>query len=347
MNKKNRILLLISLLVASVIISCNKDENNDETSNNNPTCNIISPSNGEEIIKGTSVNISVDAEDSDGSINEVRYFIDEISVDSSDSFPYNFEWETAEESLGNHTIKATAIDNESGSASDEIIISIVTNVGPCPGMPAITDIDGNTYNTVQIGDQCWMKENLKTTTYNNGTSIPNVTGDNSWASLITGAYVWNENDITWKNSYGALYNWYSIVDPKGLCPSGWHVPTNVEWTALTDFIGGTGAPHGNELKSCRQENSPLGGECDTFDHPRWDQDNSDRGTDDYGFSGLPGGNRYYEGLFYTVGRNGNWWTSTESSSTKAFYRNLSRIYGYVGSSTFNKGSGKSVRCIRD
>ncbi|MDZ7743914.1 MAG: FISUMP domain-containing protein [Bacteroidota bacterium] len=107
---------------------------------------------------------------------------------------------------------------------------------PCPGTPTVTDIDGNVYNTVLIGNQCWMKENLKTTTYRNGTEIPNVTDANAWQILTTGAYVWYDNDISWKDSYGALYNWYTTIDPNGLCPAGWHVPTNDEWTDLTDYL---------------------------------------------------------------------------------------------------------------
>ncbi len=82
----------------------------------------------------------------------------------------------------------------------------------CAGISAVTDIDGNKYNTVQIGSQCWMKENLKTTTYTSGTSIPNVTGNNAWANLTTGAYEWYDNDISWKDKYGALYNWYATID---------------------------------------------------------------------------------------------------------------------------------------
>ena len=111
-----------------------------------------------------------------------------------------------------------------------------------------------------------MKENLKTTTYRNGTAIPNVTDENAWINLTTGAYVWYDNNISWKDLYGALYNWFATVDTNGLCPTGWHVPTDYEWTSLTDFIGGTGEPHGNELKSCRQDNSPLGGGCNQASH---------------------------------------------------------------------------------
>ena len=218
---------------------------------------------------------------------------------------------------------------------------------PCPTMSTITDIDGNVYNTVQIGSQCWIKENLKTTTYQNGTPIPNVTDPDEWVDLTTGAYVWYNNDISWKDLYGTLYNWYATVDANGLCPTGWHVPTNDEWTALTDFIGGTGSPHGNELKSCRQVNSPQGGGCNTSEHPRWNESN-ENGTDDYGFSGLPGGYRNYSGAFSFVGDDGGWWSSTEFSATFAWKRSLGGYYGgavYV--TNYYKQEGFSVRCLRD
>ncbi len=219
----------------------------------------------------------------------------------------------------------------------------------CPGMPTVTDIDGNTYNTVQFGTQCWMKENLKTTTYQNGTPIPNVTDAGIWPNLTSGAYVWYENDISWKDLYGALYNWYATVDANGLCPTDWHVPTNDEWTTLTDFIGGTSSPHGNELKSCRRINSPLGGGCNTTEHPRWNEYTTQNyGTDDHGFSGLPGGYRNYVGAFKYSGNYGTWWTTTLDPTTdNAWRRLLSYSYGYVYGPQIGKIVGLSVRCLRD
>ncbi len=218
---------------------------------------------------------------------------------------------------------------------------------PCPDAPTVTDIDGNVYNTVQIGSQCWMKENLKTTTYNNGTPIPNVTDPDEWQDQTTGAYVWYDNDISWKDSYGALYNWYTTVDANGLCPTGWHVPTHDEWTDLTDYIGGTSSPHGNELKSCRQVNSPLGGGCNTSEHPRWEEDNYNWGTDNYGFSGFPGGYRSSFGDFGFIGDDGLWWSSTERLSNYAWYRYLGYYDGYVIVGPNDKQYGFSVRCLRD
>ena len=211
----------------------------------------------------------------------------------------------------------------------------------------IFDIDGNTYNTVQNGTQCWMAENLETTTYRNGTPIPNVTNGSSWGNLTTGAYVWYDNDISWKGPYGVLYNWHATVDANGLCPTGWSVPTNEEWTVLTDFIGGIASPHGNWLKSCRQINSPLGGGCNTTEHPRWNQHNYNWGLDYFEFSGLPGGYRVNNGAFNDIGNLGVWWSSTEYSSYDAWYRFLSCSTDYVTVGNGNKQSGFSVRCLRD
>jgi uncharacterized protein (TIGR02145 family) len=192
-----------------------------------------------------------------------------------------------------------------------------------------------------------MTENLEVTHYRNGDPIPNVTNDDDWSDLTTGAYVWYDNDISWKDSYGALYNWYAVDDARGLAPAGWHVPTVDEWTVLTDYIGGIDSPHGNELKSCRQVDSPLGGECNTNEHPRWSQDNDNWGTDDYGFSGLPGGYRHSYGTFYTIGNNGYWWSSTDDSSEYAWSRRLDYNGGNVTPATYTKVNGSSVRCIKD
>ncbi len=218
---------------------------------------------------------------------------------------------------------------------------------PCPGIPIVTDIDGNTYNTVQIGNQCWMAENLKTTTYRNGNPIPNITNDSIWRNLTTGAYAWYGNDINWRDLYGGLYNWHTTVCANGLCPLGWHVPTDDEWTTLTNFIGGTVSPHGNELKSCRQVNSPLGDTCNTTEHPRWNQNSDDWGTDDFGFSALPGGNRNSFGTFNGIDIGGNWWSSSGNSSTNAWYRSLYYFNGFVEAGDKNKIKGFSVRCLRN
>lgn len=218
----------------------------------------------------------------------------------------------------------------------------------CPGMPAVTDPDGNTYYTIQIGDQCWMNENLKTTTYSNGAPIPHAPDPAEWGTMTEGAYVWYDNDTSWKDKYGALYNWPAAVNPNGLCPEGWHVPTNNEWTALTDFLGGTISPSGAELKSCRQVNTPLGGACNTTTQPYWNESTISYGTDIYGFSGLPGGLRNWSGPFQSNGYGGYWWTSTEKNAEAAWIRSLWYDHSAVAlSDNNNKMGGRSVRCLKD
>lgn len=216
----------------------------------------------------------------------------------------------------------------------------------CPGIPFVTDLDGNIYSTVMIGLQCWMVENLKTTLYQDGSPIPNVPG-NEWSNLSTGAYVWYDNNIANKQTYGALYNWFTVMDPAGLCPTGWHVPSNEDWDALTNYIGGTSSPYGNMLKSCRQLNSPLGGECNTSDHPRWAEHATHYGTDDYGFSALPGGNRHFLGNFVTLGYIGGYWSATPSTSNYGWLYGFEYNNGFVDVYAFYKKNGYSVRCVKD
>jgi uncharacterized protein (TIGR02145 family) len=271
-------------------------------------------------------------------------FWEHKSVSASGNFHFDLGDQlkfTASSSLGDMTIIDTPDGNQTYTFQ-----YYATGV-PCPDMPTVTDIDGNVYNTVLIGGQCWMKENLKTTTYNNGTPIPNVTEVSAWIGLVSGAYVWYSNDISWKNSYGALYNWYTTVDNNGLCPTGWHVPTNDEWTVLTDFIGGIGAPHGNELKSCRQVNSPLVGGCNTSEHPRWNSNNSAWGTDNYGFSCLSGGYRSYNGAFLSFGTNTHMWSSSDYQTSHAWGRNLYNSSSVIGEYGGLKRHGFTIRCLRD
>lgn len=192
----------------------------------------------------------------------------------------------------------------------------------------VTDIDGNVYTTVTIGTQVWMVENLKTTKYNNGIPIPNVTSNSDWGILTSGAYAWYENNqATYKDTYGALYNWYA-VNTGNLCPTGWRVPTDAEWTALTDYVGGASLA-GTKLKATSG----------------WE--NGGNGTDDFGFSARPGGYRDDHGDSDRVGYGGTWWSSTEYSTSNAWgrdmYYNGSNVYRGTGS----KSWGFSVRCLRD
>lgn len=244
-----------------------------------------------------------------------------------------------------------------GTSYGEVVtfITALAPLAPCPNFPTVTDIDGNVYNTVLIGTQCWMAENLKTTKYLNGTSIENPTGNSDWQNNTSGAYAWYDNDISWKDIYGALYNWHAVNNAYGLCPEGWHVPSDDEWTQLVDYIVVEGYPNetnnpnaaGNALKSCRQVNSPLNGACNTSEHPRWNLNNNNYGFDAFGFAALPASFRMEHIGFGSIGGSASWWTSTENSSMNSWSRDLGSSFSAIGGSNVVKSSGFSVRCLKD
>jgi uncharacterized protein (TIGR02145 family) len=196
----------------------------------------------------------------------------------------------------------------------------------------ITDIDGNVYNKVIIGSQVWMKENLKATKLNDGTNIPLETNNAAWISLTDPAYCWYNNDAaSYKDTYGALYNWFTIETSK-LCPIGWHVPSDAEWYTLIDSLGG--------------ENI-AGGKLKETGNAHWISPNTGA-TDEYGFTALPSGNRIgADGSFNNLGGYEIYWSSDESSYTQAINRVLVFDDTNFRIGYDNKTAGFSVRCIED
>ncbi len=238
--------------------------------------------------------------------------------------------------------------------------------------PTVTDIEGNVYPIVKIGEQWWMAENLRTTRFADGSPIPTGFDEEEWELLTEGAYAVyphtggeSEDDVEGIGSdeemlraYGALYNWYAVNDPRGLCPEGWHVPGDEEWMVLEDFIGldfrelkllgWRGRAEGGKLKSTRLYPEP---------HPRWDIPN-EGANDEHGWAALPGGARSY--AFRLIGAGGYWWTSSECywpefnvvEDTKfARYRSLHYLDPTIfrGPHEYHvrKWAGFSVRCIKD
>ena len=203
---------------------------------------------------------------------------------------------------------------------------------PAKTYGTMTDQQGNVYKTIVIGTQEWMAENLKVSHYRNGNPIPLITNSSIWAQLNTGATCWYNNDsVTYNCPYGKLYNWYAVADQRNVCPTGWHVPSDAEWTTLTTFLGG-------ELVA--------GGKMKSTGTQYWTSPNSD--ADNFsGFSGLPGGLRYFAGALDDIGYNGYWWSSSQFNGNSAWYRGLYYGLSTVGRTNFNKLSGFSVRCLKD
>lgn len=196
----------------------------------------------------------------------------------------------------------------------------------------VSDVDGNKYTFVQIGQQVWMDKNLDVETYRNGDVIPQVTDAKEWAALKTGAWCYHSNNKANGVIYGKLYNWYVVNDPRGLAPKGWHLPSNAEWKILSTFLGGA---------------SLAGGKMKSTGTSIWDSPNLGA-TNESGFSGLPGNTRYnIIGNFGDFGTFGVWW-STEAANVKdAWYNVLENSSEQFRSMFSAKESGFSVRCLKD
>lgn len=225
--------------------------------------------------------------------------------------------------------------NSQGTAYGEII-SFITQIAPIQFNPnlsygTMTDVEGNVYRTIVIGTQTWMAENLKTTKYRDGEVIPNVIVDATWAALTTGAYCWYKNDATtFKNTIGALYNWYSVNTGK-LCPTGWHIPSDTEWTTLTTFLGG---------------GSVAGGKMKETGTVHWLTPNTGA-TNSSGFTGLPDGGRNRYGNFMSFGAFQRLRSSTEYDATRTWYIFLINNDDNAVRNLDYKNEGYSVRCLKD
>jgi len=202
---------------------------------------------------------------------------------------------------------------------------------PTTDSDTVTDVEGNVYKVIKIGDQLWMAENLKTTKYNDGTDIPIVTDNYAWGDLTTPAYCWYNNDPANGDAYGTLYNWYA-VDTGKLAPEGWHVPTKEDWETLSKYLGG---------------DYNAGGKLKEKGNTHWFRPNIGA-TDEANFTAIPCGTRNYDGLhFYGLGDSCYFWASTESDASNAWVRQmtcdsagLKVFYGY-------KSYGRPIRCVKD
>ena len=225
--------------------------------------------------------------------------------------------------------KTTELNSDNKTTNKKTISSRIQNINQA----TVTDIDGNIYHTINIGTQTWMIENLRVTKFRNGDLIPKVTDNIIWAGLSTPGYCWYNNDISNKTIYGAMYNWFTVADNRNITPIGWHVPTDNDFTLLTDFLNGE---------------SQAGGKMKEAGTINWNSPNSGA-TNESGFTGLPGGLRdYSNGSFRNMGSNGYFWTSLQSDNQRAWDRELfsnqvncfryffdSKLYGF------------SIRCVKD
>ena len=228
-------------------------------------------------------------------------------------------------------VRAYAINSAGTVYGNEVSFTTDVNIVSNPG--AGVTFDGYTYSSIVLGNgQEWMAENLRTTVYANGDPIPNVTDNAQWQNLTSGAWIYYENNSQFENPYGKLYNWYTVADPRNVCPTGWHAPSDVDWTLLTEYLGGL---------------SLAGGKMKSTGTQYWQSPNTGA-TNESGFSGLPAG-------FYQYSSTGNgpiqaqtwFWSSDESGLLEANFNSL-----WSGSNSCLSGFklkfvGISIRCLKD
>ena len=214
------------------------------------------------------------------------------------------------------------------------------------GISTVSDVDNNTYNTVQIGTQCWTQSNLKVSKYRNGDSIPEILNNNIWTQYgsagVGARCAYNNNSVN-QSTYGILYNGYSTSDPRGLCPTGWNIPSETDWNKLVKFLDPLADTACVNIAWCFQ-GSVAGGMMKTssgWNAPNTGANNSSQ------FSALPGGIRMPYGTFDVIGASANWWTQSSHTESLAAWRNVYHNHASVHRAIFDKAHGFSIRCIKN
>jgi uncharacterized protein (TIGR02145 family) len=201
-----------------------------------------------------------------------------------------------------------------------------------PNAGTVQDVDGNSYNTVKIGDQWWMAENLNTSKFRNGENIPNVAESGEWSITENAAYCNSNNDPDIAADYGRLYNWHAVADGRKICPEGWHESNNDNWATLVEFLGGSDVA-GGKLKQAGTD--------------FWNSPNTDA-SNESGFTALPGGVRNANtGNFAGIGSTGNWWSASQQNLDNGYVWGLTSMNGAIVNYPLDKNAGLSVRCVKD
>ncbi|MFZ4707389.1 MAG: FISUMP domain-containing protein [Bacteroidales bacterium] len=330
MKNKNRIYiypLMITGVLLMFLTACKKDETTPSSSKKDP---VITWANPADIMYGKLLSTT--------QLN--------ATVDASGTFLYTPPTGTKLNEGANQDLKVDFTPTDAvtyNSVSKTVKINVMAGPGsgiifnPNLTYGTVTDIDGNVYKTITIGTQTWMAENLRTTRYRNGDSMPNETNVTEWGSISSGAYC-NYNNTSNSDTiatYGRLYNWYSVNESRKIAPAGWHIPSYDEWTTLTNSLGG------QSVAGCKLIETGT---------THWHSPNMGA-TNESGFTALPGGSRVYTGhYFHWIGKYCAFWSSIEGDSgytLNAFAYHTTYDSPWVSLDIYDKSEGISIRCIKD
>jgi len=289
---------------------------------------------------------------------EVRFYIQYLLVETVSTPPYEYLWQVSDSVLGDIDLRAVAIDNVGGANSNSITVIVDAPGGFNPDLSygTMSDIDGNSYMTIEIADQNWMAENLKVTHYADGTPIPLLSDEDQWGMLGESgrAYCWYDNMSEYSDTTGALYSWSGAMNGvtgpdeetgivQGVCPDAWHLPSDEEWKQLELSLGMS-----QEMADKTEwRGSYEGGKLKELGFSHWENPNSG-GTNFSGFTALPGGYRSNSGTFYGFRQYAALWTACEKTgSTNIWFRALNYEKSHVYRYWIQGNRGASVRCVED
>lgn len=310
-------LLLFILFIGITFISCGNDD--DILIKKDPIINWENPSN---ILYGsllTSVQLNASS-DVSGYFSYTPQLGKRLDVGNAQELSVKF---FPDDTLNYNTVNNRVTIDISPSNGYNIIFNPDLTYG------TVTDQDGNIYKTIEIGNQTWMAENLRTTKYRNGDPIEIVTDRFKWEKLTTGSYCWQNNDITYKNNFGALYNWYAVNDSRNIAPVGWHVPSDEEWKTLIDYLGGD-----NIAGAKMKENGQA----------LWNNTNTDV-TNESGFTAVPSG--YRLGRFDHLGYSCSFWSSIQGDGSVAWQYVLASNIKSCNQGCYPMYYGFSIRCVKN
>lgn len=308
--KNSRLNLVLIVLISIFLITCSKDEKVA------PAVSIGVLQNNMEVLKGIQMNFPVHVNDEDGQVTSVTVYIDDVELETLTAAPYFYSWTTQDETIGNHNMKAIATDNDGLSTEYAITVNIITATEPVIACPEAVMISyqGQTYTTVKIGDQCWLKSNLNVTTTNSS---------------------FYDDDPINGDTYGQLYTWEDAVIA---CPPGWHVPSYEDWCTLVS--------HTDASAIC-QTVSEIGTDAGFKLKSTSGWDDLINGSDQFGFNALPAGVKESSGTYSKMGGTAAFWSSTEMNASSASYFYMNTETTRITTELVPKTESFYVRCLKD